>query len=50
MGYQTGTVGPITHSQDNSGNANDINTPINYTPEQFCAPPGAQITAGAIAK
>lgn len=48
MGYQTGTVGPITYSQDNSGNANDTDTPINYKPDQFGAPPGAQIITGTV--
>jgi hypothetical protein len=48
MGYQTGTVGPITYYQDNSGNATDIDTQINYTPEQFGAPPGAQIMTGTV--
>jgi hypothetical protein len=46
MGYQTGTVGPITYSQDNSGDDTDKDTPINYKPEQFGAPPGAQIITG----
>lgn len=48
MGYQTGTVGPITYTQDNSGNANDTDTPVNYMPEQFGAPPGAQIITGTV--
>jgi hypothetical protein len=48
MGYQTGTVGPITYNQDNSGNANDTDTPVNYKPDQFGAPPGAQIITGTV--
>jgi hypothetical protein len=48
MGYQTGTVGPITYSQDNSGNNTDTDTAVNYTPEQFGAPPGAQIITGTV--
>jgi hypothetical protein len=48
MGYQTGTVGPITYSQDNSGNNTDTDTPINYKPDQFGAPPGAQIITGTV--
>lgn len=48
MGFQTGTIGPIPYSQDNSGNKTDTDTPINYTPEQFGAPPGAQIIAGTV--
>jgi hypothetical protein len=48
MGYQTGTVGPITYSHDNSGDNTDTDTPINYTPEQFGAPPGAQIITGTV--
>jgi hypothetical protein len=48
MGYQTGTVGPLTYTQDNSGNANDTDTPVNYMPDQFGAPPGAQIITGTV--
>ncbi len=48
MGYQTGTIGPITYSQDNSGANTDTDTAVNYTPEQFGAPPGAQIIPGQV--
>lgn len=48
MGYQTGTIGPITYSQDNSGVSTDTDTLISYTPEQFGAPPGAQIITGTV--
>jgi hypothetical protein len=48
MGYQTGTVGPIVCSQDNSGVNTDTDTSINYKPDQFGAPPGAQIIAGTV--
>ena len=48
MAYQSGTVGPITYSQDNSGVATDTTTGIQYTPEQFGAPAGAQIITGTI--
>jgi hypothetical protein len=49
MGYQTGTVGPIVYNQDNSGDNTDTDTPVNYKPDQFGAPPGAQIIAGLTA-
>ena len=48
MGYQTGTVGPIAFSQDNSGVATDTDRPVNYKPDQFGAPPGAQIITGTV--
>jgi hypothetical protein len=48
MGYQTGTVGPISYPQDNSGNANDIDNTIIYTPEQWGAPQGSQIIPGTV--
>jgi hypothetical protein len=48
MGYQTGTIGPISYHQDNSGDNTDTDTDINYTPEQFGAPPGAQIIPGLV--
>jgi hypothetical protein len=48
MGYQTGTVGPIVYYQDNSGDATDTDTPINYKPDQFGAPSGAQIITGTV--
>jgi len=43
MGYETGTVGPLTYIQNNSGVSSDTDTHIVYTPEMFGAPPGAQI-------
>jgi multidrug efflux pump subunit AcrA (membrane-fusion protein) len=46
MPYQTGTVGPITYSQDNSGNPDDITTALTYTPQEYGAPQGAQIMPG----
>jgi hypothetical protein len=48
MGYQTGTIGPITYHQDNSGVRTDTDTAITYTPEQFGAPPGAHIITGLV--
>jgi hypothetical protein len=48
MGYQTGTIGPITYSQDNSGVNTDEDNTVTYTPEQFGAPPGAQIITGQV--
>jgi len=48
MGFQTGTIGPIAYHQDNSGVSTDTDTPTNYTPEQFGAPPGAQIITGLV--
>ena len=48
MGYQTGTIGPISYHQDNSGVKTDTDTAITYTPEQFGAPPGAEIITGLV--
>ncbi len=48
MGYQTGTVGPIVYNQDNSGNPNDMDEPVNYTPEMFGAPQEAQVIQGLV--
>ncbi len=48
MGYQQGTIGPIAYHQDNSGVSTDTDTPINYKPEQFGAPPGSNIIAGTV--
>ena len=48
MGYQTGTIGPVIYSQDNSGVATDTDTPLNYKPDQFGAPPGAQIITATV--
>ena len=48
MGYQTGTIGPITYGRDNSPNPNDMDPTISYTPEMFGAPPGAQIITGTV--
>lgn len=46
MGFITGTTPPLTYNQDNSGTDTDITTVINYTPQEFGAPPGAQISVG----
>jgi hypothetical protein len=46
MAYQTGTIGPITYSQDNSGTDSDITTNVQYTPQEYGAPEGAQILPG----
>lgn len=46
MVYQSGLVGPIVYSQDNSGVNNDITTQIVYTPQMFGAPATAQIIPG----
>jgi hypothetical protein len=48
VGYQTGTIGPIIYSHDNSGDNTDTDTTINYTPEQYGAPPGSQIITGSV--
>lgn len=48
MGYETGTIGPITYTQDNSGDATDTDTHVVYTPDMFGAPPGAQVIAGTV--
>src|SRR5579872_3146625 len=48
MGYQTGTIGPISYYQDNSGNSNDIDNTIIYTPDQWGAPQGSQIIPGTV--
>ncbi len=48
MGYQTGTIGPITYSQDNSGVATDTDTRVVYQPAMFGAPPGAQVITGTV--
>jgi hypothetical protein len=48
MTFQTGPVGPITYSQDNSGVATDTTTQIEYTPQQFGAPTTAQIIPGSV--
>lgn len=48
MAYQTGFVGPIVYFQDNSGNNEDTDTFIEYTPQQFGAPATAQIIVGTI--
>jgi hypothetical protein len=48
MGYQTGTIGPIAYTQDNSGDQMNEDVPVTYTPEQFGAPPGAQVITGTV--
>ena len=48
MAYQSGQIGPLTVSQDNSGDPNDTNTTVNYTPDMFGLPLGAQFIAGLI--
>ncbi len=48
MAYQSGLVGPVTYSQDNSGVNTDTTTRIEYTPQQFGAPATAQIIAGTV--
>jgi hypothetical protein len=48
MGYQTGTIGPISFYQDNSGDSNDMDTTVTYTPEMYGAPPGAQIMTASV--
>src|SRR5436309_2490912 len=50
MAYQTGTVGPITYSQDNSGVATDTITQIVFTPQQFGAPATAQIVPASVSQ
>jgi len=50
QGFRTEVVGPIVYSQDNSGVNTDTTTPIEYRPEQFGAPDGAQIIAGTVAQ
>jgi hypothetical protein len=48
MTYQFGTIGPINYTQDNSGVRDDTHQTITYTPEQYGAPPGAQIIPGSV--
>src|SRR3954451_22833495 len=48
MSFQSQMVGPIVYSQDNSGVSTDTTTPIEYRPEQFGAPDGAQIIPGTV--
>jgi hypothetical protein len=48
MPYQYGTIGPIDYAQDNSGVRDDTRQTIIYTPEQYGAPPGAQIIPGTV--
>lgn len=48
MAYQTGSVGPITYSQDNSGVATDTTTQIEFTPQQFGASATAQIIPATV--
>jgi len=48
--FQTEVVGPIVYYQDNSGVSTDTKTPIEYRPEQFGAPDGAQIIPGTVAQ
>jgi hypothetical protein len=43
-------VGPITYSQNNSGVNTDTTTPIEYRPEQYGAPDGAQIIPGSVSQ
>jgi len=50
QGFQSGVVGPVVYSQDNSGVNTDTTTPIEYRPEQFGAPDGAQIIPGTVAQ
>lgn len=50
MAYQTGTVGPITYSQDNSGVETDTTTQIVFTPQQFGAPATAQIVPATVSQ
>ena len=47
-GFQTEVVGPIVYPQDNSVVDTDTTTPIEYRPEQFGAPDGAQIIPGTV--
>jgi hypothetical protein len=44
--YQSGYV-EQDYNQDNSGTANDTTTVVQYVPEQFGAPHGAQIIVGS---
>lgn len=46
--FRTEVVGPIVYNQDNSGVNTDTTTPIEYRPEQFGAPDGAQIIPGTV--
>jgi len=48
MAYQSGTVGPLNYNQDNSGVKTDTTTDIQYLPQQFGAPDGAQIITGTV--
>jgi hypothetical protein len=48
MAHQSGTVGPVTYSQDNSGVHTDTTTQIEYTPQQFGASATAQIIPGTV--
>lgn len=51
MPFQTGFVGPPQlppYHQSNSGVAEDTDTHIRYTPQQFGAPDGAQIIVGTV--
>jgi hypothetical protein len=43
MACQSGQVGPLIYNQDNSGTSTDITTNVQYTAQEFGAPPGAQI-------
>lgn len=48
MAFQTGSVGPIVYTQDNSGVETDTTTTIEYRPEQFGAPDAARIIPGTV--
>ena len=48
MTYSTGFVGPVVYTQDNSGVADDTETKIEYTPQQYGAPADAKIIAGSV--
>jgi hypothetical protein len=50
MAYRSEMVGPIVYSQDNSGVNTDTTTPIEYRPEQYGAPFGAQIIPGSVSQ
>lgn len=48
MAYQSGSVGPITYHQDNSGVNTDTTAQIEFTPQQFGAPATAQIIPATV--
>ena len=50
MAYRSEMVGPIAYSQKNSGVNTDTTTPIEYRPEQYRAPFGAQIIPGSVSQ